>query len=414
MARRTEELERDLEKEAQLVEIDGEFCVPVEANQARYLLDWGPFEAPRSPWEIARKLLLFLPALFLFILAVQLMKEGASAVGPQIQGQFPFASGISTLGAGWLGAYFVLSGSPVAATAISLFGAGTLTKLQAFTMLSGSRLGASFIVLLTGFLYATKQARLRAATGGSVADLNKERSDSIGIGIQAMTMTAIVYLPGMLIGYAIIRAGWLDGFTMHASGQLDAILSMLWGPIVNVVASTVPGWSLFLIGLGVILVSFNLIDRVLPHISSDATASKRAAWLKHPWTMFFLGCIVATLTLSVSVALTVLVPLAAKGLVKREEALPYIMGANITTLADTLVVAMLQPTAGAAQVVLAEAIGVTVVSLFILAFVYKPVQRSVLRLDDYLVSSNARLAMFVGTLFLMPILLLATGFFYAP
>jgi sodium-dependent phosphate cotransporter len=175
----------------------------------------------------------------------------------------------------------------------------------------------------------------------------------------------------------------------------------------------VPGWSLFLIGLGVILVSFNLIDRVLPHVSSDATASKRAAWLKHPWTMFFLGCIVATLTLSVSVALTVLVPLAAKGLIKREEALPYIMGANITTLADTLVVAMLQPSPDAAQVVLAEAIGVTIVSLLILAFIYKPVQRSVLRLDDYLVSSNRRLALFVGTLFLAPIALLATGFFYA-
>ena len=92
--------------------------------------------------------------MFLFILAIQLMKAGAQAVGPQIQGQFPFANGVSTLGTGWLGAYFVLSGSPVAATAISLFGAGTLTKLQTFTMLSGSRLGASFIVLLTGFLYA--------------------------------------------------------------------------------------------------------------------------------------------------------------------------------------------------------------------------------------------------------------------
>jgi hypothetical protein len=53
------------------------------------------------------------------------------------------------------------------------------------------------------------------------------------------------------------------------------------------------------------------------------------------------------------------------------------------------------------------------VSLFILAFVYKPVQRSVLRLDDYLVVSNRRLALFVGTLFLVPIALLATGFFYA-
>ena len=66
---------------------------------------------------------------------------------------------------------------------------------------------------------------------------------------------------------------------------------------------------------------------------------KRAAWLKRPWTMFALGCIVATLTLSVSVALTVLIPLAVKGYVRRDEALPYIMGANITTLADTLVVA---------------------------------------------------------------------------
>ena len=39
---------------------------------------------------------------------------GAAAVGPSIEGQFPFANGFSTMGTGWLGAYFVLSGSPVA------------------------------------------------------------------------------------------------------------------------------------------------------------------------------------------------------------------------------------------------------------------------------------------------------------
>ena len=380
-----------------LIEVDGEFCVPHGDDQRRHVIDLGPFEIERSSWYFIQKLLLFLPAMFLFILAVQLMKVGAAAVGPEIKGQFPFANGVSTLGSGWLGAYFVLSGSPVAATAISLFGAGTLTKLQAFTMLSGSRLGASFIVLLTGFLYARRNQ-------------NRARGESIGIGIQAMTMTAIVYLPGMLIGYAIMRAGLLDGFDLHASGKLDAVLGALWGPIVDLVSANVPGWSLFLIGLGVILVSFSLIDRVLPTVSSDATASKRAEWLKQPWTMFLLGCLVATLTLSVSVALTVLVPLAAKGLVKRDEALPYIMGANITTLADTLVVAMLQPTPVAAQVVLAEAIGVTIVSVAILALAYQPVKRFVIGLDDWLVSSNRRLVLFVGTLFLLPITFLLSGF----
>jgi sodium-dependent phosphate cotransporter len=396
---KTAERPPDVVAEADLVEVDGEFCVPFEATQARHFIDLGPFEVERSPWYIVRKLLLFVPALFLFILAIQLMKSGAAAVGPSIEGKFPFANGLSTLGTGWLGAYFVLSGSPVAATAISLFGAGTITKLQAFTMLSGSRLGASFIVLLTGFLYAMKHK-------------NRPRGESIGVGIQAMTMTAITYIPGMLIGYTILRAGWLDGFTMHADQKLDAILGKLWGPFVDLAEAHLPGWALFLTGLGVILISFNLIDRVLPQVSSDVTAAKRAAWLKHPWTMFALGCLVATLTLSVSVALTVLVPLAAKGYVKRDEALPYIMGANITTLADTLVVAMLQPTPVAAQIVLAEAIGVTIVSLIILAFFFQPVKRSVIGLDDWLVASNTRLAVFVSVLFVLPITFLLSGLLF--
>jgi len=153
---------------------------------------------------------------------------------------------------------------------------------------------------------------------------------------------------------------------------------------------------------------------VLPDVSGGSTISRHERWLKHPWTMFGLGCLVALLTLSVSVALTVLVPLAAKGYVKREEALPYIMGANITTLADTLVVAMLQNTPAASRIVLAEAIGVTIVSLVILACFYAPVKRSVLGLDDWVVASNRRLALFVGALFLLPVTFLLSGLLVGP
>ncbi len=42
----------------------------------------------------------FVAALFLFILAIQLMKTGAKAIGPTIQGSFPFDNGVSTLGFG--------------------------------------------------------------------------------------------------------------------------------------------------------------------------------------------------------------------------------------------------------------------------------------------------------------------------
>jgi sodium-dependent phosphate cotransporter len=388
---------RDLARmEKAAVEVDGEFCVPQEIDEVRYHIDLGPiFGEIQRPAHTFRRALLFLPALFLFILAIQLMKAGAAAVGPTIEGSFPFANPASTLGTGWLGAYLVLSGSPVAATTISLFGAGSLTRFETLTMLSGSRLGASFIVLVTGFLYTLRRPR--------------QRNAGLAVGIQAMTMTMVQYLPGMVLAALILRAGLLDGVQWHASGKMEAVLGKLWGPFVDTAEAHLPGWALFVVGIATILVSFNLIDRVLPQIDSDSTVSKRRVWLTHPWTMFFLGCIVATLTLSVSVALTVLVPLAVKGYVKRDEALPYIMGANITTLADTLVVAMLQKTPVAAQIVLAEAIGVSLVSLAILAFLYGPTKRSVLAFDDWLVADNRRLAGFVGALFAVPILAIGSG-----
>ena len=242
MAKSKQESSRDLEREASLVEIDGEFCVPTTENETRHLVGWGPFEVERSPWYVIKKVLLFVPAMFLFILAIQLMKSGAAAVGPSIKGQFPFANGFSTLGTGWLGAYFVLSGSPVAATAISLFGAGTLSKLQAFTMLSGSRLGASFIVLLTGFLYAMKHKdRPRG-------DSHRHRDPGHGHDrdhLHPRDVDRLRHHPGGL-------ARRVATCTPRASSTRSS--ARLWGPFVDLAERNLPGWALFVVGIGVILV----------------------------------------------------------------------------------------------------------------------------------------------------------------
>jgi solute carrier family 34 (sodium-dependent phosphate cotransporter) len=94
----------------------------------------------------------FVAALFLFVLAIQLMKQGAVWIGFRLQASGLIDNAYQTLGLGWLGAYLVLSGSPIAATALTFHSTGAINELQTFAMLSGSRLGASFIVLLVGFL----------------------------------------------------------------------------------------------------------------------------------------------------------------------------------------------------------------------------------------------------------------------
>jgi solute carrier family 34 (sodium-dependent phosphate cotransporter) len=355
---------------------------------------------PRGRFELPLKVALFVVALFLFVLAIQLMKEGAKAVAPAVSDSPLFSNAVSTIGAGWLGAYVVLSGSPIAAVALSLYAGGASTKLQTFTMLSGSRLGAAFVVLLVGFIYALRNR-------------GRNSRESIGMGVLAMSLTAAVYVPGMLLGYGILKSGLLDGVRLSASQDVLSIVDVIWGPALDALTS-LPGWTLLPVGLGIILVSFRLLDQVLPQLDGERDGSGRAAWMKRPWPMFGLGCIVATLTLSVSVALTVLVPLASRGYITRQESIPYIMGANITTLADTLVAAMILGSPVAVQIVLAEAIAVSIVSLIYLAFFYGALCRTIMALDEWVVSSSRRLWVFVAALFVLPALLLTSGIWIGP
>jgi hypothetical protein len=357
-------------------------------------------ERSRDWMAVLGKVASLVVALFLFVLAIQLMKDGAKALAPTVSDSPLFSNAFSTLGAGWLGAYIVLSGSPIAAVALSLYVGGATTELQTFTMLSGSRLGASFVVLLVGFLYA-------------VRNRGRNRSESIGMGVLALSLTAIVYVPGMLIGYGILKWGWLDGIHWQASGDVQSAVDVIWGPALDLL-TRLPGWALLPMGLAIILLSFRFLDRVLPQLDGERHASRRLERLKRPWPMFALGCVVATITLSVSVALTVLVPLASRGYVKREESIPYIMGANITTLADTLVAAMVLGNRVAVHIVLAEAIAVSIVSLVYLAFLYGPLKRFIMALDEWVVASNRRLWLFVAVLFVLPAIFLTSGIWIGP
>jgi len=360
----------------------------------------GPAEAPErrsGAATLLNKAAHFLGAIFLLILSIELMKRGAQSIAPRLQGTFPVDNMVSTLGLGWLGAYFVLSGSPIAISALALFGAGATTQAQTFTMIAGSRLGASFIVLLVGFLYAMRSRN------------RERRRESIGMGVLALGMTAVVYVPGMFLGYGILKSGMLSGVNWAASQDVNGAIDLIWGPLTRIATDLLPGPLLFPLGLAIILLAFKALDVVLPSLDGEKHADGKGHWLTKPWPMFALGALAALLTLSVSVALTILVPLASKGYIHRKEAIPYIAGANITTLADTMVAGMLTGNPIAVQIVLAQVIAVSIITLVILAVAYRPLQRLIMALDEWIVATTPRLVFFVSALFVMPIGLMFSG-----
>lgn len=361
-----------------------------EAEPARPEGRGGKAEGARLA-EVSSAVLRLVLALFLFVGALQVMKQGAASFSVLQSDGFLVDNAASTLGLGWLGALLVLSGSPVAATALTLVAADppAISETQGFTMLAGSRLGAAFVVLLVAVVYALKGGR-------------GKRMAPVSTAVMALSTTALIYLPGTLVGFALLQWGPFRGVDLSFPATFGDLLDLIYGGLLGSIDSA-PGVVLFFGGLVILLVAFKLIDGVVPDVGEESIERSRLSWLKQKWPMFALGCLVALVALSVSVALSVLVPLVAKGYVKREEIVPYIMGANITTLGDTLLAAFLLDSPAAVRIVLAGIFGTTVVSVAVLALVYPQVRRGIWRFQRQMVKSKPRLAAFTAALFMVPL-----------
>ena len=332
-----------------------------------------------------------LAGLFLFILALQLIKSGAKGLVPILDG-LDISGPTNSVGFGWLLAYVALSGSPVAAIGITLLAGGTLSEAEAFGVVGGSRLGASFIVLAVGFIMYLRKRR---------------NADGLYIGVVALLTTFTTQGPAILLGLVSLHFNWLDGlqFTMPAlvTDWVDAV----YGGPVDAANGVLPRLGVFLLGAGVLLASFGVFDRALPQLEGEAEGIRRVfhALNSRP-LMFLMGCLITSLTLSVSISLTVLVPLSLKGYLKREHIIPYVMGANITTFIDTLAGALILGGDSAFTVVLTEMLSVAAISTVLLVGFYGPYSRAILASAHWATSKPRHLALFLGAIVAVPAVLM--------
>jgi Na+/phosphate symporter len=205
----------------------------------------------------------------------------------------------------------------------------------------------------------------------------------------------------------MLEQGWLDAiywpWLMHSSTEINAVLNPIMGPI----AEFLPQWALFLVGGGVITVSFRLFDRALPEVRFKRAGLDRPSRLIYrPEVMFLMGLLVTLLTLSVSVSIGILVPLSARGYVRRENIIPYILGANVSTMIDTLAAAVILGAPQAVTVVLVHMLSAIVVSLPIVLLIYEPYTRLMSRALEWTLKKRRNFAVFLGLSFLIPIALI--------
>lgn len=330
-------------------------------------------------------------ALALFVLALEVLKSGAGGLIPLLDA-ISAQGAVNMLGLGWIGSYLLMSGSPVAAIGLSLFAGDTISDVETLAMINGTRLGASFIVLFVGFLYYV---------GG------RRTADGLYIGVVALLTAFTLWLPALPLGTLALHQGWLDGLSLAPPAGFASMADSTYNPLLEQTVERLPQLLTFGLGIGMLLASFRVFDQALPNVSQPSPLFERlSAWLRRPLAMFALGLLVTALTMSVSISLTLLVPLSLKGYIRRDSIIPYVMGANISTWADTLVAALLLNSERASTVVITQMAMGALISFAILVLLYRPYSRLILSGAHAITSSRRGFAIFLGAIFLVPLALL--------
>jgi len=150
--------------------------------------------------------------------------------------------------------------------------------------------------------------------------------------------------------------------------------------------------------------SLQLFDRILDGIETTVLRNYLFRHFERTWLSFGLGLLITTVTTSVAFSVGVIVPLYNRGYVERDEIIPYVLGANIGTLFDALLVALVLSTpVGVTTVllILGLSTGLTIVALLLLGWYVW----SITTVDYLLLEDRRAFVAFVVSLLLVPIIL---------
>lgn len=349
-----------------------------------------PLPARRSLTQVALKFTLFIISLVLFVLGILLLREGARALAPLVERYLTLTHPLRSFSAGWLAAMAIMSGSPVAAVSLAFLDAHLLTPLSAFTMIMGSRFGASFIVLCIGFVYVLR---------------GRDLLTSLGMGLLSFGVTISLYALGIFPGIWLLQSGRLQSVSRPNGAAVDSVIDLIFRPLTSAASAVLPSGVVFVIGFLIILASFALFDRCLPtQTLKRSELGKVARYIYRPVVMFLLGAAVTTISMSVSLSISILVPLNDRGLVRRENVIPYIMGANITTFIDTLLASLLMTSPYAFDVVLAEMASIACAAALLLLLAYHRYEHLMQCFVEWVTARPRHLLIFLFLLFALPIL----------
>jgi len=296
------------------------------------------------------RLVLFVVALYIFLVAIELFSAAFKEAGSETASQLfhglqnPFAG----LAVGILATVLVQSSSVTTSTIVAMVGSGALPLTQAVPMVMGANIGTSVTNTVVAIGHVSQGSAFRRAFAGATVH------DIFNI------LTVVILLPiELATGLLQHSAEWLaavipwTGVGGSFESPVKAAVQWLAGLMVAVAKD---GVGLHGIGLSVLLavLSFAMIFASLVFITKNMRtllADHIEQWLNRVLRRnIVLGLLVGigmtVLVQSSSITTSLLVPVFGAGVMKLEAGFPIMIGANIGTTVTALLAATVAGPAG--------------------------------------------------------------------
>ena len=311
------------------------------------MTDEGSALGSRDPsggeWSTAARAALVVALLYLFLTGVELLSGGFKTMGAGfVDGLFEGVSNpVAGLFVGLLATVLVQSSSVSTSVIVGLVASGVVGADEAVPMIMGANLGTTVTNTLASLGHMRRDMEFRRAFAAATVH------DFFNI------LAVIVFLPlELATGYLSSTAGWITEQVIGSSGAefnspLKAAVKMPAGWVKDLLSGLGAGgnWMgglMILIGLAFIFLALAYITRNMRLLVADRVeaAINRTLGAGSGLVAILLGAIITVSVQSSSITTSVLVPLAASGVLTLENIYPVTLGANVGTTVTALLAAL--------------------------------------------------------------------------
>ncbi len=304
--------------------------------------DHGQVEIKVSFMITLGKIALVLAILYVFLISIGLMGAGFKIFGKEFAKALIETTNNPFVGLfiGVLATALIQSSSTTTSMVVAFVAAGTLTIQNAIPVIMGANIGTAVTSTLVSLGHVSRQYEFRRAfAAGTVHDIFN-------------LLTVIIFLPlELMTGFLSRSAGFLSTILAGSTGmEFKSPLKLATKPIIKLITSGIGSFEqtklitgIIVVLLGVLLLfgSLYFLSNLLKQlIVSKSQRILQLALEKSGYLAILIGVVLTVMVQSSSVTTSLMIPLAAAGIISINQVFPVALGANLGTTVTALLASL--------------------------------------------------------------------------